>query len=224
MSYVSRHNHVNSTPPDRLAEGVAALLLLLLLLLRAARADRSAASGPHTMHHLLLLSASGFLVPTERRIGLKDIASEAQAIAGVRGVAALCSRWGEAEFRLLKTPPMEFSARRLDSGVALQFYSKQGQGQALAPDGSLELTLQPKGGSGNDADVVVCCKGRAADASARGRQLDLCYRLLLDDARAGVLGGQVALGLHPPTADVARLRKKIAAACLYNKEGQYGRF
>ena len=176
------------------------------------------------MHHLLLLSASGFLVPTERRIGLKDIASEAQVIAGVRGVAALCSRWGEAEFRLLKTPPMEFSARRLDSGVALQFYSKQGQGQALAPDGSLELTLQPKGGSGNDADVVVCCKGRAADASARGRQLDLCYRLLLDDARAGVLGGQVALGLHPPTADVARLRKKIAAACLYNKEGQYGRF
>ena len=86
------------------------------------------------------------------------------------------------------------------------------------------LMLQPKGGSGSNADVVVRSQGRATDASARGRQLDLCYRLLLDDARSGVLGGQLALGLHPPTADVARLRKKIAAACLYNKEGQYGRF
>ena len=169
-------------------------------------------------------ASSAFLIPaTERRIGLRQVESPAQAIAGVRNVAALCARWGESEFRVFRTPAMEFSTRRLESGCSLKFYSKQGQGQALVEDGSLELTVQPK--SGSDADVVVRAVGRGADASARGRQLDLLYRLLLDDVRAGLMGGELApFALHPPTADVARLRKKIAAACLYNKEGQYRRF
>ena len=62
--------------------------------------------------------------------------------------------------------------------------------------------------------------------SGGGKQEELLYLMLLEDCRNGALGSLCDLnfGLYPPTGDVGKKQRKIAAACLYNKKGQYERF
>jgi len=173
---------------------------------------------------VLAIAASTSLLPmtvTERRFTVRN-ADLRKASAAIKSVAATCARWGEDEFKVFGVAPMEYSTRNLPNGISLQFY-KPGV-QPLTEDGCLDLLLLQRAG-GDRADVVI----KASDgglSGVRARHLDLIYKLLLDDCRSGALGddAKLVLGLHPPTASVSKLRRKIAAACLYDKKGQYSRF
>ena len=172
---------------------------------------------------VLAIAASTSLLPmtvTERRFTVRN-ADLRKASAAIKSVAATCARWGEDEFKVFGVAPMEYSTRNLPNGISLQFYKP---GVQLTEDGCLDLLLLQRAG-GDRADVVI----KASDgglSGVRARHLDLIYKLLLDDCRSGALGddAKLVLGLHPPTASVSKLRRKIAAACLYDKKGQYSRF
>lgn len=149
---------------------------------------------------------------SERRITFAA-ANEGTVVSKVTSVLSTVKRWGPNEWRVFGVAPLEFSTQAIAGGVRLNYFRTTGGGGQLLADGSCTLTFC--------GDALVLRPER----SARGRQEDVLFKLVLDELRRSS-ECKLAPGLHSltDTSRVGQLRAKIAAACNYDRKGQYERF
>ena len=163
-----------------------------------------------------------FLPAAERKIAVQNVQDERRAISSISSVVATAARYSALEWKVFGiSSPKQFSTRGTADGVSLQFYGESGGGGKLDSAGTLDI-LWARGKVAGNADIVL----KAGSGGGGGKQDDLLYRMLLEDCRNGALSGlcDLGFGLYPPTGDVGKKQRQIAAACLYNKKGQYERF
>lgn len=160
----------------------------------------------------------------ERRIGFTSV-NERRAVALCQAILSKLQRWRVEEWRVVGVAqPMEFSSRSTPDGCRMTFYSK-GSGGALQQDSIIDVAVR-RGGRGLFGETAAITLGDSATRRAQQQQVDVLYKLLLHESRAGALGPdcKVAPGIYPSTDAIASRVRKIDAACLYDKKGQYERF
>jgi hypothetical protein len=135
-----------------------------------------------------------------------------QAIRFVHSFPSRFRRWGALEWECFDTPLLEYSDKRLPTGIRLQYYER-GAGGGLAEDGCLDLIVE------QSAIIFRSTQGKID----RSRQEGVLFSLLLEAARNGALG-QLSPGLYPLTGRQGRMLAKIESACMSDKAGQYKRF
>ena len=195
----------------------------LLRLRGGAAAMQPAAHAPRALLSRSLPPA--MLFGGERRIGFAAV-DERRVVDLIQSLSAKMQRWRMEEWRVLGVPSAaQFSSSNTADGCKWVFYKRVGAGGGMREDGLLEVALGCGGGLPGVERAVITLGG-GTRVGQQQRQVDIFYRLLLHECRAGAAGADCKLipWIHPPTDGIARLVAKIDAACLYDKRGQYSRF
>ena len=127
-----------------------------------------------------------------------------KAIEAVRSIAALVSKWGADEWSVFGQKPVSMEQVPLSDGVILNF-SHNANPKLGWCDGSLEIRVMNTDGGilGTEQKAIVFT---ALGKQYRGHE-DILYKLALDECRNGALsyGSELAWGMYPDSAEVARL-------------------
>ena len=132
--------------------------------------------------------------------------------------------WGEAEWRQFALPPLQFSTRPVEGGVALVYFLSEekarasGRGSAAVEDGgALEITVAA-GGDGFLAPGPRIALRSKKGSLDRSRQEAVIVARLADEcaSSATAFGTLSSRSWRPPRGTVAKL-DKLAGACMYDK-------